>query len=264
MTNNWSGSPSGYIPLSKMTRLRSDIGPGGYAQPDAALAYLAMAAEFERAVGVPLKFTEAYRDYATSVQLFVARYNRVARRTGIFWDGSYWMKKPGVAAAGIPGTSFHLEGLATDYAYPLTSWTTPGQAWFRANEARFGFSSAQGVADNEPWHKRYIGSTNTAAGTSGTPIEEDDMAFTDPIKKSDSPVQNTAADFLIYTRQDAGIAANILDGAVPIAKSALPGSNALVDYLIYTREDVAEIKAALVALTATVNGIVNSTANPVQ
>lgn len=179
MADNWSGSPAGNIPLSKMTRLRSDIGPGGYAQPDAALAYLAMAPEFERAVGVPLKITEAYRDYATSVHLFVTRHTRVARRTGIFWDGSYWVLNPGQAPAGIPGTSFHLEGLAIDFAYPLTSWTTAGQKWFRANEARFGFSSAQGVADGEPWHKRFIGQTNTIAAHAATPItykeDDDDM-----------------------------------------------------------------------------------------
>lgn len=152
MANNWSGQPNGRIPLAMMTELRDDLGAGGYAQTDAARAYQAIAAEFEEAVGVPLKFVEAYRDFAMQTTL----------------RNAYLSGTGNVAA--VPGTSNHGWGLAFDFAYPLTSWNTDGQAWFRANEARFGFSSAQGLADGEPWHKVYTGPTPTLAGLNASQI----------------------------------------------------------------------------------------------
>lgn len=161
MAENWSGYPNGKIPLSKMTQIVPALGVGGYAQPDAAIAYHAIAKAFQEAVGVPLKFVEAYRDIAGQERADAA-------------------EKAGGPPAATVGTSKHGFGLAFDFAYPMTSWTTAGQKWFRANEARFGFSSAQGVADKEPWHKVYVGTTTTAASTAtpistNTPEEDDDM-----------------------------------------------------------------------------------------
>lgn len=164
MTIGWSGYPNGQIPLALMTQLSPILGVGGYAQPDAANAFLRMAKDFEAAVGLPLKFSEFYRPITVQEELFTDRYVRTSVNTGIYWQGSYWAKKPGVAAAAVPGTSNHGYAIAVDFAWPLTSWTTEGQAWFRANEARYGFSSAQGVADGEPWHKVYVGPTTTTSG----------------------------------------------------------------------------------------------------
>lgn len=171
MPIGWSGYPNGQIPLSLMTQLAPILGIGGYAQPDAAEAFLRIARDFEAAVGIPLKFSEAYRGYQTQIELFTARYVRVQRVTGVYWDGDYWAKKPDVAAAAVPGSSNHGWALAFDFAWPLTSWSTVGQAWFRANESRYNFSSAQGVADGEPWHKVYIGPTPTTAGGGSVPID---------------------------------------------------------------------------------------------
>ena len=184
MPAGWSGRPNGRIPLSMLTELRGDIGVSGYAQADAARAYQAIAAEFERAVGVPLAFSEAYRDYDRQVYL---------RQLYLNGRGS---------PAAIPGTSNHGEALAFDFAYPMTSWSTKGQAWFRQNEARFGFSSAQGIADGEPWHKVYIGPTPTVAGGGATPIPErtdDDEMITPEAQQFVRDTVQTAVDTAVAT-----------------------------------------------------------------
>lgn len=206
MPAGWSGHPNGQIPLSMLTQLSPILGSGGYAQTDAANAFRRMAAEFEAAVGTPLKFSEAYRSYETQVQLFTERYVRVNYNTGIYWDGSYWKIKPGVAAAAIPGRSNHGEALAFDFAWPLTSWSTQGQQWFRANEARFGFSSAQGVADGEPWHKVYVGPTPTVSGGGAVIIEqeaEEDMSTTPIVADVTKPAWGLGVPGWTYLRDDA-------------------------------------------------------------
>lgn len=172
MPIGWSGYPNGQIPLAMMTQLSPLLGVGGYAQPDAAAAFLRMAKDFEAAVGLPLKFSEFYRPITIQEELFTGRYVRTSVNTGLYWQGSYWTKKPGADPAAVPGTSNHGYAIAVDFAWPLTSWTTQGQQWFRANEARYGFSSAQGVADGEPWHKVYVGPTPTTAGGGSTPINQ--------------------------------------------------------------------------------------------
>lgn len=205
MANNWSGYPNGKIPLDKMTQIRPDLASGGYAQPDAANAFNRMAKDFQAATGVPLKFVEAYRSYDMQVVL----------------RNAYLAGKGNVAA--IPGTSNHGWGLAFDFAYPMTSWNTQGQAWFRANEARYGFSSAQGVGDDEPWHKVYVGSTTTAAGGNSTPIQEaKDIFMQDAAFKSDS--NSTVYLYIVETggvRTLSGPEWTILTSADPTLKATV-------------------------------------------
>lgn len=148
MSDGWSGYPNGRIPLTMLTQ----IAPGVYLQPDAARRVVSMMAPFLKATGLPLKSIEGYRDFATQV----------------YYRNLYLTGKGNVAA--VPGTSKHGEALADDFAWPMTSWTTPGQTWFRAHEAQYSQSSSQGVADGEPWHKVDVGSHTTTAGGGATPL----------------------------------------------------------------------------------------------
>jgi len=136
-----------------MVSLNSGLGVSGYLEPHAAQAWRNIQAA-AAAAGFNLSFNEGYRDLATQ------QYYRNLYLSG---RGN---------PAGIPGTSNHGYGLAIDINSPMTSWTTPAQQWWLANEARFGWSSAQGRADNEPWHKVYVGSTDGAlpAGGGAVPI----------------------------------------------------------------------------------------------
>lgn len=153
MANNWSGAPNGQIPLNKMVLLNPGLGVGGYLEPHAAQAWRNIQAAAVNA-GIYLSFNEGYRDLATQIYYR----NRYLAGTGY--------------PAGIPGTSNHGYGLAIDINSPMTSWDTAAQRWWLANEAQYGWSSAQGRADNEPWHKVYVGSTDGAlpAGGGATPI----------------------------------------------------------------------------------------------
>jgi len=81
--------------------------------------------------GIEIGVTGGYRDYDGQVDL--------ARRKGLYSNG-------GLAAK--PGTSQHGWGLAVDVDVDHA-----GQAWLRANAARFGFFED---VPREPWHWEYL------------------------------------------------------------------------------------------------------------
>lgn len=90
-------------------------------------------------------FGGGHRSEEDQRSMFLSRYYRVQHKTKLFWDGSYWEKKDGVAAAAPPGRSFHGIGLAADLILN-------GQdQWLIANADRFGLRSFHDV-NNEPWH----------------------------------------------------------------------------------------------------------------
>lgn len=103
----------------------------------------------------------SYRPYADQERIFRARYTPHSiwlpgRRR---WQGKWWAKRPGVAAAAVPGTSNHGLGLAVDTGEerdgdPGTESIGPAAlAWLIANAHRFGFSAE---LQSEPWHWRYV------------------------------------------------------------------------------------------------------------
>ncbi|MEN0083994.1 MAG: M15 family metallopeptidase [Leifsonia sp.] len=134
--------------------------PKGWLTARAARAWWAIKAWFLVTYGLTITFNEGYRPLATQV---------------FYWN--LYLSGQGNPAA-RPGNSRHGTGEAFDLDWPFTSWSTAAQANWRANEARFGLSSAQGVADGEPWHKVNTGES-TVAATSVAPIVEqrrdDDM-----------------------------------------------------------------------------------------
>jgi hypothetical protein len=151
MTTTWSGDGNGEIPLSKLTQVYTGLGAGGYLQTDAARAWYAIQAAAAKA-GYNLSFNEGYRTLATQN----------------YYRDQYL--NHGGNPAGIPGTSKHGAGLAIDINSPMTSWTTPAQVWWQNNEAAYGWSSAQGRADGEPWHKVYVGPITTTSGGGASPL----------------------------------------------------------------------------------------------
>jgi LAS superfamily LD-carboxypeptidase LdcB len=98
--------------------------------PAAAAAFRRMRADAARA-GIEIGVTGAYRDYDAQVDL--------ANRKGLYSNG-------GLAAR--PGTSQHGWGLAVDIDV-----NAAGQAWLRANAARYGFFED---VPREPWHWEFL------------------------------------------------------------------------------------------------------------
>ena len=119
---------NGRIPLELLT----PIGIGGHRlYAPAAQGFMAMRAA-AAAEGIDIGITDSYRTYEQQVDL--------AARKGLYKDGGY---------AAVPGTSKHGWGMAIDIDVDAA-----GQAWMRANAARFGFVEN---VPREPWHWEFVG-----------------------------------------------------------------------------------------------------------
>jgi hypothetical protein len=86
---------------------------------------------------------QGYRDGGSQRTMFLDRYNKTDKKTDIFWEGSYWQKKDGVAPAAPPGFSMHEIGLAADLTGDLD--------WVQKNAGKYGLKTFGGV-NGEPWH----------------------------------------------------------------------------------------------------------------
>lgn len=145
----------------------------------AAASFLAMRTALFLATGVWLGITEAYRSFEEQDRIFRARYTP-GHKSGVWYAGTYWRKRAGVAVAAVPGTSNHGWGIALDIKnYGSTSG--PGFRWLLDHAGAFGWSWATGRNVNEPWHWEYIGSLTRPAGGDIVPLlvpelpEEEEM-----------------------------------------------------------------------------------------
>lgn len=86
---------------------------------------------------------EGLRSSSEQQATFLQRYQKTDQNTGVWWQGSYWQKNPGVAGAAPPGKSMHEIGLAADLVGDLN--------WVTANAAKFGLKTFAGQLQ-EPWH----------------------------------------------------------------------------------------------------------------
>lgn len=84
------------------------------------------------------------RSTAQQKAMFMDRYRPSEEKTDVFWQGQYWKRVKGAAAA-PPGMSMHEIGLAADMA-PESEF-----GWVKDNASRFGLRSFFDV-NNEPWH----------------------------------------------------------------------------------------------------------------
>lgn len=89
---------------------------------------------------------QGYRSPEAQKKMFLERYYRTEEKTDTYYDGSYWMKKPGVAMAAPPGLSYHEIGLAADLLFASPA----DQAWLQANADKYGLDEFS--RHGEPWH----------------------------------------------------------------------------------------------------------------
>lgn len=141
--------------------------PGFYLDDDAARSW-------DRAVdvfGKRVLITGAWRSRATQDRIFRERYVRgVASPVGDnrFYDGSWWGRRRGTAAAAVPGTSNHGSGRAVDVktsrsagdppysvAVVFTSFTDPDRLRFLRVAAAHGWADDEGRSVGELWHLTY-------------------------------------------------------------------------------------------------------------
>jgi hypothetical protein len=108
---------------------------------------------------------EAYRSLAEQERLFFQNYQPtfVEYAPGKFDRRVYktkaYYRKPGFAAAAIPGTSNHGLGSTVDWqnlgGYDSTAWKA-----FAARASRHGWNNIEGKEVDEPWHWTYVESND--------------------------------------------------------------------------------------------------------
>jgi len=114
-------------------------------------------AHFQR-FGFDFDLNWATRDSADQVRMLVKYYRRVSYRTGLYWDGAYWSKKPGsTVTVAKPGTSPHERGVAVDIAWKSAA----EREWAHDTASVYGF--AFNVA-RENWHAALVGRARITSG----------------------------------------------------------------------------------------------------
>jgi len=144
---------------------------------------LAAAAAFRAETARPVYVEEGFRSDEEQRRVFLERYYRTPKKTGVFYDGSYWIKRTGFATAAIPGSvaAKHRLGRALDLWSGIDSSFTSREhkIWVRVAEPHGWVNTGKNFG--EPWHQEGTPGVSPAGseyvpipGTT-TPSEEDDM-----------------------------------------------------------------------------------------
>lgn len=173
---------NGKLSLSTLTRLSV----GGYLTTAAANSFERLRLAGARdGVNVTITSTaDAYREYAIQERIFTERYlptyteyapGKVDKR---YWQGRYWFRRAGTAAAAVPGTSNHGWAIAIDIAN-VGGFNSTFYRWLSNNAPALGWSNDEGRSVGEAWHWTYKSGSDGGGGTAPapnpTPEEEDDM-----------------------------------------------------------------------------------------
>lgn len=129
---------------------------------DALVAFLDMAAAFERQFGYLPHVTDSYRPIMVQTRIFLERYQRgyIPRTDVKIWQSNTWYLKPGHAAAATPGKSKHGTGNALDLGSDINRAGTPQHRWMVEHSMTYGWlwpSWARVRPTFEPWHFEYQG-----------------------------------------------------------------------------------------------------------
>lgn len=154
---------NGRLPDSLLTGLPWAEAAGFRLRADAAASAGRLAAAFYAHFAAPLRLTDAYRTFASQVEL--------KTRKGVW--------------AATPGTSNHGLGIAIDFASGINVDGSPQHLWMTANAGRFGWVNPTWATDwnpsngqHEPWHWEYHPELDiTPAPTIPAPltVQEDEM-----------------------------------------------------------------------------------------
>lgn len=159
---------NGKLSLSTLTRLSV----GGYLTTAAANSFERLRLAGARdGVNVTITSTaDAYREYAIQERIFTERYlptytqyapGKVDRR---LWQGRYWFRRAGTAAAAAPGTSNHGWAIAIDIAN-VGGFNSTFYRWLSNNAPALGWSNDEGHSVGEAWHWTYKSGSDGGGGT---------------------------------------------------------------------------------------------------
>ncbi|TGJ96041.1 hypothetical protein DLJ96_09685, partial [Actinotalea fermentans ATCC 43279 = JCM 9966 = DSM 3133] len=167
---------NGQLPDSVLCPLA--FAPGQSLRCDAAEQLEALAAEYQKAFGKPLRITDSYRSYEDQVAVKAA--------------------KPFLAA--VPGTSQHGWGLAIDVGSPVSTGASAEYRWMRLHAPDYGWDNPTWARPDgrkpEPWHFEFYAAgampDRYTPGAEGTPTgPPSPTAPTSPTTPPPSPAPTT-------------------------------------------------------------------------
>lgn len=146
---------NGRLPASQLATIP---GTTQRVRADLAAQTAALRQAFAHRFGKPLTITDSYRPYEVQERIFRQRYT-TAGHQGVndvrWWNGAWWYRRPGTAAAAVPGTSNHGWGTALDFGSRVNVGGSTEQKWMAVNAPRFGWrwpAWARSSPTYEPWH----------------------------------------------------------------------------------------------------------------
>ena len=214
---------NGRLPDSLLTHLPWPEAAGFRLRADAAASAGRLATAFRAHFNAPLLLTDAYRTFASQVELKASK---------------------GVWAA-TPGTSNHGLGIAIDFASGINVDGSVQHLWMTANAGRFGWVNPTWATDwnpsngqHEPWHWEYhpeLDITPAPTIPALPTVQEDDMltlilwCYTNLVGRTTPPKTDEVAGWITATAGKTS--AQVLDSF--LNAKAEPGSvtRAYADYL---------------------------------
>lgn len=137
-----------------------ETAPGQRLEPRAAASWDRLARAVEDRYGWLPVLTDSVRPYDVQERIFRDRYRpyyleyrpgRVDRRV---WNGVAYYRRPGTAAAAVPGTSNHGAGIAVDVS-GLGGFNGARYAELAAIAPEYGWTNDEGRRVEEAWHWTY-------------------------------------------------------------------------------------------------------------
>lgn len=212
------------ISAAQARALTTPFNEGHRLHPDAARAW-------ERAVkkfGKGVLLTDSYRPVSVQKRIFLERYVRGNHRgkTGFtndvrWYDGSYWTRRRGVAAAAVPGTSNHGTGRAVDVrtrrgagdppyekAVVFTSFNDADRLAFLRAAEQFGWDDDEGRSVDELWHLTYYPERDKWRGKAYPPKPKQAAKLDSALITSWQKALKTPADGVISRPRSSLIAAH--------------------------------------------------------
>ena len=148
---------NGEVPASVLAPL--DGQPGAFLRADAAAAWNRARKEIKAATGRDIRARGWNRTLAEQVKFFNLAYKPQASggTDARWWNGRRYVRRPGKAAAAIPGTSNHGWGIAVDVEdFGLENqWNSAWRAKAFPILAKHGWTDHSGRSIGEPWHIEY-------------------------------------------------------------------------------------------------------------
>lgn len=162
---------NGEVPASALAPL--DGQPEAFLRADAAASWNRARKEIKAATGRDIRARGWNRTLAEQVKFFNLAYKPQASggTDARWWNGRRYVRRPGKAAAAIPGTSNHGWGIAVDVEdFGLEhQWNSAWRAKAFPILAKHGWTDHSGRSIGEPWHIEYDPNKDKGKGSAPAP-----------------------------------------------------------------------------------------------